>query len=150
MTKDPFEMVDEMLKNADRLTGKELEWVEKIDRTVAGFHYVDFTPRQREVVESIYGKRFGGASHASPPGLARRPGAPPSGRWPGRPTEPAASYGSGMYGLTNLSTASSNVAQGILRTPSPSFLRYEAGCPGSVIGRNGMSRSPSTFARNAW
>ncbi len=49
-----FDIVDEMLKNPKRLTRNELEWVQKIDKTTAGFINTEFTPRQRQVINDIY------------------------------------------------------------------------------------------------
>ncbi len=51
-----FDMVDEMLKNPNKLTRNELDWVSKIDQTVGGFTYTGFTPRQSEVIIDIYEK----------------------------------------------------------------------------------------------
>jgi len=51
-----FNMVDEMLKNPKRLTEMELDWVKKIDKTTAGFSDIEFTLRQREVINDIYGR----------------------------------------------------------------------------------------------
>jgi len=49
-----FNMVDEMLGNPKRLTKTELDWVKKIDKTTARFRNIEFTPRQREVINEIY------------------------------------------------------------------------------------------------
>ena len=68
MSSDTLDCVDEMLKNPDRLTESELEWVERIDRTMASYTDPSPTQRQAEVILDIY-RRFLGRH---PPGPNQR------------------------------------------------------------------------------
>ena len=49
-----LDYMDEMLKNPERLTAVELDWVEKIDHTIAQYTNPAPTSRQAEVVMDIY------------------------------------------------------------------------------------------------
>ncbi len=52
-----LDYLDEMLKAPGRLTGIELEWVRKIDHTMAQYDNPNPSGRQTEVIIDIY-RRF--------------------------------------------------------------------------------------------
>ncbi len=53
MTED---LIEELLRAPDKLTQSELEWVKRIDKTTSKFNSLQFTTKQKEVIESIYEK----------------------------------------------------------------------------------------------
>jgi len=48
------EMIRRMIKNRRKLTYNQISWVTKIKHTSDNFHRINFTPRQRAVIEDIY------------------------------------------------------------------------------------------------
>lgn len=51
-----FDKIDAMLRRPYKLSKNELNWIRKIDRTVARFNNTEITPRQREVINDIYAR----------------------------------------------------------------------------------------------